>query len=896
MEAFRGTGNVLGHRVSSSSSRRDSGVVKENVIDLTLSDDDEDDVMSLSKKKKDSIDLLSSSDEEAQDDCLASKVEEVAKLRELRRGQWTDWEFPASKRSIVGNDDEDLPPQEKVRVGEGPPRCRCGQLTAMTAVKRDSPNHGRTYYHCATRRCGYFAWTDGEEPRSRMKVTEWRRLGHPLTVDGLFAASDLRQGHLGDCWFLSALAVVGERRDLIARLFVDISNDSGPYACRFFLDGKWRVITVDDQIPMSRKNGELRPAFARCVSSTTGEPTLWASILEKCYAKAHGSYRAISGGQIAEALRDLTGANTISIDIPISAPYHDLNHLWSKLLRWKNDLNLPLGCATSSGSAEGLRGCHAYSILAVKGYRLNDGQECRLLRVRDPHGLSQFPVIDDQGRRVAAALRSSSPKQLDVHDKALLEDASRSMYNDDDESQGTFWIDYARFAAAFSRVDIALAYDPGKFFAQSLDRWFPPSRNPTSRCCGHVVVRSKGRVELSVGAIQPTKRGAWCRDDRKKSYKPGDLSVVVCDLKTGKPLASCFYGAEVGGVEFVCCCRLRGDAIIFCYSLGKNPTAASTTSQQPFKLRLGANGPLDIIHDNTSMSSSVSPAMALHLALAAPPPPDDSRPQERWWIDCGREIACLVVNADGILAVVAVNSGGQDGFVEAKVFCKSAEARDSDDGRLLTNDKEMADKYYTDRSALEKAASIKPPVNRFRFPCQWKCFRTTARVPAHRRRLVMVVARQGVQFVLGDVVCELTEASGGGGRPGKLQTRIDDIFNDPASATRAVFAPVVVDDNDVQARPKKRPRQDDLADAIAASLRDRDDDLARAIELSKQDHQPSSETDDLARAIEQSKNQQPSGETDALARAIDLSMQDQGRPSGEADDLERVLKISRYEK
>ncbi|CAL1166266.1 unnamed protein product, partial [Cladocopium goreaui] len=41
---------------------------------------------------------------------------------------------------------------------------------------------------------------------------------------------------------------------------------------------------------------------------------LWVPLLEKAYAKAHGSYQAISGGEIAEALLDLTGCPTESID------------------------------------------------------------------------------------------------------------------------------------------------------------------------------------------------------------------------------------------------------------------------------------------------------------------------------------------------------------------------------------------------------------------------------------------------------------------------------------------------------------------------------------------------------------------------------------------------------
>ena len=79
---------------------------------------------------------------------------------------------------------------------------------------------------------------------------------------------------MGDCWFLSALAVVAERHDLIAKLFVDTApNKAGAYLLRLFLvrvcvcvcvqgvrgegflvrvcgwcvqDGEWRHVLVDD--------------------------------------------------------------------------------------------------------------------------------------------------------------------------------------------------------------------------------------------------------------------------------------------------------------------------------------------------------------------------------------------------------------------------------------------------------------------------------------------------------------------------------------------------------------------------------------------------------------------------------------------------------------------------
>ena len=114
---------------------------------------------------------------------------------------------------------------------------------------------------------------------------------------------------------------MAERHDLCVRLFESTATDEkgGAYGIRFFLDGDWTTVRVDDRFPITAapRRAHLatasKVAYGRCVSETTGETMLWASLLEKAYAKAHGSYKAISGGEISEALLDLTGAPTISI-------------------------------------------------------------------------------------------------------------------------------------------------------------------------------------------------------------------------------------------------------------------------------------------------------------------------------------------------------------------------------------------------------------------------------------------------------------------------------------------------------------------------------------------------------------------------------------------------------
>lgn len=55
----------------------------------------------------------------------------------------------------------------------------------------------------------------------------------------------------------------------------------GHYAFRFFKEGKWVVVHIDDRLPCD-KNGRL--VFARC-----GNPDeMWVPLMEKAYAKLHG--------------------------------------------------------------------------------------------------------------------------------------------------------------------------------------------------------------------------------------------------------------------------------------------------------------------------------------------------------------------------------------------------------------------------------------------------------------------------------------------------------------------------------------------------------------------------------------------------------------------------------
>lgn len=87
---------------------------------------------------------------------------------------------------------------------------------------------------------------------------EWERMSehnggsHVLFEDGI-DTNDVEQGQMGDCYFLSAIAVLGsaQTRDK----FVLLSSDDefaqcGAFCIRFYDGGKEDIVIVDDTLPL----------------------------------------------------------------------------------------------------------------------------------------------------------------------------------------------------------------------------------------------------------------------------------------------------------------------------------------------------------------------------------------------------------------------------------------------------------------------------------------------------------------------------------------------------------------------------------------------------------------------------------------------------------------------
>ncbi|PHT96888.1 Calpain-type cysteine protease DEK1 [Capsicum chinense] len=164
---------------------------------------------------------------------------------------------------------------------------------------------------------------DPDNPPSKLQVvSEWMRPTDIVKEKHLDTVAHyntilFNQGRLGDCWFLSAVAVLTEVSRISKVIITPEYSQEGIYTVRFCIQGDWVPVVVDDWIPCESPG---KPAFS---TSRKGNE-MWVSLLEKAYAKLHSSYEALEGGLVQDALVDLTGGAGEEIDMRSAEAQIDL--------------------------------------------------------------------------------------------------------------------------------------------------------------------------------------------------------------------------------------------------------------------------------------------------------------------------------------------------------------------------------------------------------------------------------------------------------------------------------------------------------------------------------------------------------------------------------------------
>jgi calpain-15 len=243
--------------------------------------------------------------------------------------------------------------------------------------------------------------------------------------------SDIRQGSLGDCYFLCSLASLAEYPDLITRLFdFNQITENGIQVVWLNINGVWTRYILDEYFPTVQKRAGPQLAFSK-----TDQNELWVLLLEKAYAKAYGSYWEIVGGDPVHALRDLTGAPYSRIE-----DFQDLDAAWAKL-KEANAKQFMMTCFTHSSekteekSDQGMVSGHAYTILDVRNVIDSRGRPRRILQIRNPWGKFEWQGDFSDNSN---SWSNEDRKNLNVH-------------NSDD---GIFWMSLEDFSKHFQGVGI----------------------------------------------------------------------------------------------------------------------------------------------------------------------------------------------------------------------------------------------------------------------------------------------------------------------------------------------------------------------------------------------------------------------------------------------------------
>lgn len=294
-------------------------------------------------------------------------------------------------------------------------------------------------------------------------------------VKGGADAGDVVQGRLGDCYLLGAMSSIAAK-DLLPQIFC---TDADPNDCirrgfmtfRLYKFGEWQEVSIDTLLPCFASGEEANtPMFAH-----GNDPNeLWTPLLEKAYAKLHGSYEALDGGSVTAALVDLTGGVGESIDMRDEDTVYEIadGSFWKRLKRYaqKDVKKLKaaedpstsgqylLGAAFSQSSVPdgggnagllvtnlGIMVNHAYSLINVAEIGEAHQEKLRLVQLRNPWGMREWEgPWSDNSREWETSMGRKAIAKLNIEFNA---------------TDGLFWMAWEDFQEHFNKIYVCRIFD-----------------------------------------------------------------------------------------------------------------------------------------------------------------------------------------------------------------------------------------------------------------------------------------------------------------------------------------------------------------------------------------------------------------------------------------------------
>jgi len=351
---------------------------------------------------------------ESRDPYGESKVKELANILEQKKLLFEDPYFPAHDVSIYAD----------------PARANANAGVAQTDRKDQDP---------------FLAGVTG---------IEWKRpheIGDPTWECKMFSGlkngkeqdtgidpDDVAQGRIGNCYFLAAIAnTAGATQDVIIKdLIVENYGKQGLYGVKFFINGQWNTVLVDDRLPCIFEGSQWKPIFAGMKDHSKQEAKvkeLWPMIFEKAWSKLHMSYEATAAGDTADATNYLTGGFVTKMEI--ERPSLFAKDHWNELVEIMHpekdeekvfcSSNTRYDANEAALAEKGLVSGHAYSILQMKESKINN---VRFIQLRNPWGCSEWlGDWSDKDPRWTAELRAELDHDIGLRPPTELLNPERSL-------------------------------------------------------------------------------------------------------------------------------------------------------------------------------------------------------------------------------------------------------------------------------------------------------------------------------------------------------------------------------------------------------------------------------------------------------------------------------------
>lgn len=251
--------------------------------------------------------------------------------------------------------------------------------------------------------------------------------------EGQIEFDDVRQGSIGNCYFMASISALTECPQIIAEIFrVHEVQKNGYYEICLKIDGEWNVIILDDYIPCS--NSTKKPIFAKPKGNE-----LWAILLEKAWAKVNGGYINTVAGMASEVIECMTNFPFEYYQTSLATNDEEYKaDLWRKILEASDNDYIMTTALPPKQEAKtvGLVDGHEYTLQYGREIEV-DGESIKLLKIRNPWG-----SINYKGKWGPNDSRWTKD----------LKDAFE--YKNVYDGEGEFYISYDDFLFYFGDIDI----------------------------------------------------------------------------------------------------------------------------------------------------------------------------------------------------------------------------------------------------------------------------------------------------------------------------------------------------------------------------------------------------------------------------------------------------------